>query len=247
MNRTVARTIEMLEIISKHPKGITFSELVLEMGIPKTSGFDILKTLEHLNMVTILDHRLSNYTISAKAFSIGNKYIQRDNLIEISKPYLIDVGNRLGKTMFLAKEVNGKILYIYKHEPENTIITTAHPGTTKYMHCAALGKAILAMSDDSKEKVNKLTLHKITERTITNKNILLKELDNIRKLGYSIDDREFQDHMFCIGAPLYNYENKVIAAISISGLYKENIDVKTEGKILKEAAKEISKKLGYNG
>jgi len=51
--------------------------------------------------------------------------------------------------------------------------------------------------------------------------------------------------MFCLAAPIYNHNNEVIAAISTSGLYDENMDVEIQGKLISQTALEISRKLGY--
>ena len=45
MNRTVLRTVEILEIISKHGE-ISLADLVKITGYPKTSVYDILHALD---------------------------------------------------------------------------------------------------------------------------------------------------------------------------------------------------------
>lgn len=50
MNRTVLRTVEILEIISKHGE-ISLADLVKITGYPKTSVYDILHALEERAMI----------------------------------------------------------------------------------------------------------------------------------------------------------------------------------------------------
>ena len=51
MNRTVLRTVEILEIISKHGE-ISLADLVKITGYPKTSVYDIPVSYTHLTLPT---------------------------------------------------------------------------------------------------------------------------------------------------------------------------------------------------
>jgi len=55
-----------------------------------------------------------------------------------------------------------------------------------------------------------------------------------------------EENMLCIGAPIFDYSGKVVAAISASAIKKVNTDIEFEGNLVKNTAFEISKKLGYN-
>ncbi len=89
---------------------------------------------------------------------------------------------------------------------------------------------------------------KFTEYTITNLKDLKVELEKIRSRGYAVDEQECEMGIRCVSVPIYNYTNKVIAGISLSG----NIDKLSEDrqpellKLLLKASEEISRKLGYD-
>ncbi|GAA0178910.1 IclR family transcriptional regulator [Clostridium sediminicola] len=247
VNRTTKRTIEMLELISKNPKGMSLNEIVIDMGIPKTSAFDILHTLNELEMVEILDARSKIYSIGIRAFTIGNSYINNADLINISRPILENLGNKMSKTIFLGKESKGKVVYLYKYEPASAIITTCKIGNQNEIHCTSLGKCALAFSGDYKERINELELNRRTPYTITDKKELIENIEQVNRQKYSVDDREYEEHMFCIGAPIFNHEGLFEAAISISGMYVEGRDYSEEFELVKNAAELISRKMGYLG
>ena len=85
-----------------------------------------------------------------------------------------------------------------------------------------------------------------TEYTITDYEKLLEEIRQVRIKGYAIDDREQNDHLLCVGAPVFDNHNKVIAAVSTSGLYKGNEDINELGNLVKQAALAISRSLGFS-
>ncbi|GAI45887.1 unnamed protein product, partial [marine sediment metagenome] len=64
--------------------------------------------------------------------------------------------------------------------------------------------------------------------------------------GYAYDDQQYAIGIRCLAAPVYNYENKVIAAINLTGHISTFTDEKV--KIIKEkvlqAASEASRKMG---
>lgn len=247
INRTTKRTIEMLELISKNPKGMLLNEIVEYMDIPKTSAFDILRTLNELDMVELVDERSKIYTIGVRAFTIGNSYIDNADLIKISKPYLEELGNKMCKTVFLGKESKERVVYLYKYEPPTAIMTTCKIGNQNEMHCTALGKCVLAFSANYKDRINQLELNQRTPFTITDKEELIKNIEQVYKQKYSVDDREFEKHMFCIGAPILNHKRVFEAAISLSGMYEEGKDHSEEFELVKNTAELISRKMGYLG
>ena len=51
LNRTLLRAIEILELLSRSKEGYTLTELSLIFDYPKSSVFDIIKTLVYKNMV----------------------------------------------------------------------------------------------------------------------------------------------------------------------------------------------------
>jgi len=97
------------------------------------------------------------------------------------------------------------------------------------------------------KKKMKKGLKKFTERTIVDREKLLKELDSVRKRGYAIDNMEHEDYVRCIGAPIFNHEGKVFASISVCGpsqrVNSESIPEMV--KLVVKAAQGISKKMRY--
>jgi len=244
-NRTVERTIEILDLLSKNSHGLSLSEIKQTMNIPKSSAYDIIITLQDLGMIELLDERLKIYGLGIRSFTIGNRYTENLDLIKIARPYIKELSEKLNKTVFLGVMTGTKVVYIDKYTPSDEILQTCAIGSENSLHCTSLGKALLSYAPNYEKVKDKIELVSKTENTITNYEDLEKELEATRLRGYSIDDREHREHMFCSGAPIFDHSSKVIAAISNTGLYDENKDYQSEFILIKEAAEEISKKLGY--
>lgn len=249
LNRTTQRTVEILKLVSKNPDGITLDDICEKLALPKTSAYDIVTTLAEMGMVNVDRGQRQRYTIGLTAYRIGINYTNNLDFISVIEPELKAFAREVGKTVFFGVRSDHEVVYISKAEPENPIITTATVGTKNPIYCTSLGKAILAYSDtDTREQViNRIKFRKKTERTILDRESLLKELERVREQGYALDAREVEDHMECVGAPVFGPDGNVIGAISVSSLYKPTEDYERLGRMVSEKAREVSRLLGFLG
>lgn len=249
LNRTTQRTVEILKLVSKNPEGITLDEICEKLQLPKTSAYDIVITLVEMGMVNLIRGQRQKYTIGLMAYRIGINYTNNLDFIGIIEPELKAFAKEVGKTVFFGVRSDHEVVYISKFEPENPIITTSTVGTKNPMYCTSLGKAILAYSDEETKQqvINRIKFRKKTERTILSKEDLEKELVMVKAKGYALDAREVEEHMECVGAPIFGPDSSVLGAISLSSLYKPTEDYEELGVLVRRKAAEISKMLGFLG
>ncbi|MCF0148346.1 MAG: IclR family transcriptional regulator [Clostridium sp.] len=249
INRTLLRAIEILDLLAKNKDGYTLLEIVNIMEVPKSSAFDILKTLVHTNMV---EEDLSNgkvkYKIGVHTFLIGNSYVNGVDTVNIAKRYLNSLADRMKATTFMAILDDYMVTYLYKYESKESIITTANIGSRRQLHSSALGKIMLAFSSDDfiKEAINHIKFEAYTSYTITSVDKYYEELKEAKIKGYAKNFREDALHQIAVAAPIFNHNGKVIAAISYVGVYEDNIDLDELGEIVKNEANNISYRLGYS-
>lgn len=245
-SRAATRTIKILEVIANEPKGLSLSEIAAKLEIPVTSTNDIVKALIDEGMVELLDERSKVYGIGVRAYILGNAYIANTSLIEKAKTIIEELSDRTNRTVFLGKQVDSKITYIYKREPKNPLAATCNIGSRTNIHCTSLGKSFLAHDTKLLESLRDKELIQRTPFSITDYSKLEADIKNVRIRGYAIDNREQNDHLLCFGAPIFDSNNDVVAALSTSGLYSSDINIEEQGNIIKEAALAVSKRLGYN-
>lgn len=249
LNRTTQRTIEILKLVSKNPDGITLDDICEKLELPKTSAYDIVTTLAEMGMVNVDRGQRQRYTIGLTAYRIGINYTNNLDFISVIEPELKSFAREVGKTVFFGVRSDHEVVYITKAEPENPIITTATVGTKNPMYCTSLGKAILAFSDGAirDQVIGRIKFQQKTERTITDRESFLKELETVREQGYALDAREMEEHMECVGAPVFGSDGSVLGSISVSSLYVPTEDYARLGCLVREKAREVSKLLGFIG
>ncbi|MBN2504631.1 MAG: IclR family transcriptional regulator [Bacilli bacterium] len=241
----VQKTVDVMLFLSKNAQGQNLTEIATGVGIPKTTAYDILKTLKENEIVHYVNTRKKTYGIGCQTYAIGMTYLKTSNLFMVAQPFLIELADKYQKTTFIAKRHGAEFAFVYKYESPFSKVTTANTGDRKPLHCASIGKCFLAFDPDAKDLIDTIPLTAHTKYTITNRDKLRENIKKIIHLGYAFEHRESQEHMACIAAPIYNSENSMIATISMSGLYQEKEDLNSQGEELKQLAKVISTQLGY--
>lgn len=248
LNRTLLRAIDILELLSKSKEGYTLAQLSSMLDSPKSSIFDIMKTLVYKNMV-IEDNQsgITKYKIGLQSFLIGSSYLNDTDIVNIAKNDLINLANRMQATTFMSILDDDMVTYLYKYESEKTIITTANIGSRRSIHSSALGKVMVAFGtdEDLKRAIQRTDFVAYTEYTITSVEKYLDQLKEVRIKGYAKSDREDTLQQVAAAAPIRNHDGKVIAAISCVGFYESQIDLDDLGLVVKDVADKISVKLGY--
>jgi DNA-binding IclR family transcriptional regulator len=247
MNRTVERTFAILQLISECKNGITLQEIANEMGMAKSSAYVIVQTLLELNYISTIENNDKRYCLGIETFGLGMKYVNDMSLVKQCSILIPPIAEKHNKTAFVAVLNGTQIVYIYKYVAQDAKLASCALGTRKEAYATSLGKAIIAFlpKEEQEELIAKIQFQALTENTITSKEQFREELEEIRKRGYSIDMCELEKNTSCCGAPLFDYTGKVVAAVSLSDIYVENMSTKTVAEELKDISMQISKSLGY--
>lgn len=251
LNKSASRAIDILVLLSQSERALTQLDISNALGIPKSSTFDLIYTLMEKGVIEFDNEELRTFKLSMKLFEIGTTVLQKIDLYEVSRPFLEMLSEELKETVFLGIENRGEIVYLDRVDRAVSSITTAAGiGMRRPVHCTGLGKAILAtypsdrviriwnMADRSKA---------YTPTTICTYEAFLKDLQETRKRGYAIDNRERENEIFCIAVPIYGINSVAIAAISVATLYlkmDEQRIAEYSNKLI-NVAMTISRRLGY--
>jgi DNA-binding IclR family transcriptional regulator len=163
---------------------------------------------------------------------------------------LEELHSRYQETVNLALLDGRHVIYVERLESPRSLRTATAIGTLTPLHCAALGKAILAHlpQEEQDRFLSSGPLETLTDRTITDPDRLAQELVAIRRRGYALDEGENIDGVYCAGAPIFDAQGHVAAAVSVSGPVQrmsELIADRTVAESVLQAASQVSQRLGY--
>jgi IclR family KDG regulon transcriptional repressor len=112
-----------------------------------------------------------------------------------------------------------------------------------------MGKIMLAYLPEEKVKeiLSGNKLRRFTNDTITDIKKLNAEIEEVRRNGYSRDNGEYMENICCIGFPIFNADQQLAAAFSLSGPLK--IIKQSETNIIPDglqSSKSCSLQLGFS-
>ena len=248
MNRTIRRTFDILNFIATGD-GVTLKEIIDNVKMPKSSAFDIVHSLLELNFIEPNYYNDKKYELGINAFALGQKYTQKKSFVDICAKHLMPLANELERTTFGGVRNGAEVIYVYKFMGDGAKLATCSVGSSHPVYTTALGKSLLAYldSDTQKEILDTISFIEKTSNTIKNKESLLVDLNDTKKRGYSIDNKENEKLMICYGAPIFDASNKVIAAVSFSDIKNPVLSDEEIGSKIRQCALSISIELGYSG
>jgi len=211
--KSLSKGLKIYKYIVDYGKPIKATILCEKLQIDKSTMSRLLYTLKEENFITYLDN--SSEIIANDIAMKTNQSTKIELLIQKTKALLEDISQKSNETSYLGIFDEYKMLYLNQIDKTNRELSTRSKiGVQTQLHTNALGKSILAFGNYN---LKQLQLNQYTNNTITDIKNLETQLNLIRDKGFSIDNKEYQDGMCCVGVPLFNTDNILIGAVGISG------------------------------
>lgn len=244
---SVDKALLIVRLLAKKGRDMKLTEISDELDINKSTLHGLISTLKFHGFID-QDEQTQKYRLGLFLIELGDTASKSLDIISITSPIIEKVSNELQETVHVAKLDNFEIVYIDKKESNQSMRIYTSIGSRNPSYCTGVGKAMLSYLDD--EELNKILPDKMesfTPNTITDKQEFINELKIIKEKGYAYDNEEYSIGLKCVAAPIFNHEGKVLYGISVSGPSVRMTEEKIEEsiKLIKEAAKEISYKIGY--
>jgi DNA-binding IclR family transcriptional regulator len=245
--QSLDRAFDILELLSREQHGLNLTEIGNRLDLHKSTVYRLLQALKQRGYIE--KSTRGSYRVGMEFIELSSLYLNNLELKTEAQPILRELASLSGNTVFLATLQESEVVYIDKMETYNSLRKYSIIGQRAPLYCTALGKSML--SGMSEEQIRNLyrgiELEAFTERTIHDVDALVKEIEKIRRRGWSLDDEEYEEGLRCVGAPIRDYRAEVIGAVSTSG-YASVITrerVKEIAAYVVKAARDISQRMGY--
>ena len=215
---SVIKAIEVIEHIAYSEKELGVTEISNGLNYGVSATYHLLNTLKECNIIE-QDKVTKKFKLGLKLWQIGMLAYGQNHISVSLKPYLKKLKNLTGETANLTIMDNYQIVYIAQEESDSLVKMFTKTGAVAPLHCTAAGKVLLAYKPKEAQKLimDKLDFTKYTDNTITTKEELIKEMEEIREKGHGFDREEREIGVSCIGAPVFDLNDEAIACITISG------------------------------
>lgn len=206
----------MLFVLEQRAGGATIRDLVDSLGLPRTTVYRILNTLEGHEVVSRSrqgSYRLGPRLLGLAARSIGNA--QGFDLAAVAKPHLESLSAETGESSKISVIDGEDLMVIAAASGRREYALTVVPGQRLPLHAGAAGKTLLAyLPQDEVERRLCLRLGRYTPRTLTDPRRLQRELASIRRQGWAQDRGEHSLSIHAFAAPVLNRDGPIVAAVS---------------------------------
>ena len=244
----LCKVFSVIEIVvARQDRGTTYSDIIKDSNLPKSSVHRILKDLSDLEYLNF-DPATKRYFGSLRLAALGAEVMANFQLRTHIHPFLLRLHQETEHTANFGILDGMHGVFVDKVESRDFGVKLfSEVGKTFPLHCTSMGKILIAFSPPGTftELLSK-PLEAVTNKTITDPLLLHEELALINVQGYAFDNEEITRGIMCVAGPIFDFDLGLIGAISIAFPASLNHDRGIEPEItaIKRYAALISQSFG---
>jgi IclR family KDG regulon transcriptional repressor len=242
----VLKVFAILQALSENDE-IGVSELSVRLAMPKATVYRFLQTMKTLGFVR-QEADSERYGLAMKLYELGTKALQYPQLVEMARHRMQMLADVTGETVHLGTLIESEIIYVHKVDSRHMLGMYSKVGRRAPLHNTAIGKVLMAWEHPERRELimQGMDFKRFRDKTITTKEAYLAELERTRAQGFGEDREEFDEHICCLGVPIFDRLNHPVAGLSVSFptfRFDESKTAETVA-LLTDASREISAGLG---
>ena len=244
--QTVVRAMTLLKAFSDERPEWGLSDLARSVGLNKATAFRLLNALESEGMLA-RNPRTDQYRLGPETIALGARALRSNDLRTAARPVLAALAVTVSETATLEILEGGEALILDEVAGPSLIGTAPSIGTRWPAYATSTGKVLLSEleeSDRSRRLPRRLT--RITDRTITDRAALERELAKVRSRGFATAVEELEQGYVAIAAPVRDHDGRIVAGISVGGPSARltSARIASIAPEVRKAAADVSRRLG---
>lgn len=241
----VGRAMEILEAVAASP--MRASDIVQRLDLKWTTAYRSLTYLLE-NRYLRRDEQSGVYSIGPRLYSLGQAYLLGHPLLDAGTLSLRALAHETGGTAQLNERDGFESSVLMAVDERLELIPKTGQEYHFPLHAGSKGQVLLAFSEPSVfSAMAQGGLAALTDRTITDPDLLQQQLATIRQQGHAITREDVQIGTGSVAAPILGAGGELVGAICVIKKAAE-INPKTERPLataVTVAARDISLRLGW--
>lgn len=242
---TVGKALGVLTLLGDYPHGATAAEIAERVDYPFSTVYRLLTTLVRTGFAAY-DSREKRYQLGLRVYQLGQKVASTHGFEGAAVPVLQRLTEVTGESSVLHVLDGDHSLTVHKVDGPQ-FRTTTDPGDRSPLHTTASGKVLLAFADRPirEHLLATLELTPRTEHSITDREELTRQVEQIRAQGWAGQAEENDIGMVAVAAPVLSGSNRLIAAVTLAApRFRADLeDLRRHLSPLQDATAELSAKL----
>lgn len=246
--QSVDRAITVMELLSSQGwSGVT--EVANELDIHKSTAYRLLATLRDRGLVE-QDAATEKYRLGFGIVLLASTVTAELDIVRYAQPICERLSDETEETVTVTALEEDQAVIVHQSISTSSMMAVDWSGWHTPLHASAAGKVLLAyMPEERRRHILRKPLEELTEHTVTDRDILRQQLQEIQATGYGRTIEELEVGINAVGAPIWDANGAVIASVAVSGpvfrLPEESVP--EAGELVIKAAEEISRSLGFYG
>lgn len=215
--KAVRNAFAVLEAVAEHqPVGV--SDLARGLGLPKSTVQRAVNVLRELGWIRPNDGGVqTKWVLTTRALTVGGSVARNADLRAAALPAMQQLAQRTGETIHLTIPDGPFVVLIDKIDSVHAVRDVSWVGGRAPIHASASGKAMLAALPRAQvEAMFADGLERYTDRTITDMQSLLVELEKTSSRGFAINTGEWREDVAATGVALLDRDHRPVGALTIS-------------------------------
>ena len=246
--QSVSHALDVLEQFSANVDEIGVTELSKRLKLHKNNVFRLLATLEARGYIE-QNKATENYRLGLKCLQLGQIYVNQMGFVLQAKVTLHELARTANESCYVAVKKGPAIIPLDFVEPNNPVRVVSLIGRTLPLHCTAPGKVHLAFeSGEALTQSLPERLERYTDKTIVDRELLLRHLKEISASGYAMDNGEFMEEVMSVAVPIHDYTRSLVGSLTIAGPAHRLTPQRIEKEIvplIMNGGSQLSNRLGY--
>ncbi|MBU0517299.1 MAG: IclR family transcriptional regulator [Proteobacteria bacterium] len=214
--KSLATGLTVLQTMAEASRPMSLTELSRAVGTNNATTTRCCYTLSQMGFV----HRDAQrrFYLAPKALLLGYAAVSRLGWRNVAREYMEALNKDIRETINLSILEGVEILYIIRIKTEKILSYDLQIGSRLPLYCTSMGKSLMAFTppDQVRRIFKDIEFKPLTHRTITNLEDYLRELEEVRRKGYSINDEELSVGLRSVAAPIPDREGRAMAALNIA-------------------------------
>lgn len=247
--KVLVKAFDILKAVGDSEDKLSVRKLGAMLDMDRSTVHRICSTLEDLGFLESLDD--SGYRLGLALIELGTKALQARPLTREGKTVLTRLSRDTQETCYLSVYDRGMVLYVDVIESPMRVGVRGRVGMRVPPHCTSAGKVFLANVPETElcTLTGQGELRKYLPGTITDPDVLRRELELTRKRGYGLSANEYEPGVCGVAAPVYGATGEIIAALSVAGPVDRlgSARVPEIAGLVMSSARSLSEQMGFAG
>ena len=212
--QSLERGLAALRAFSAEAPALSLSNVARRAGLTRATARRVLHTFEALGYMRT-DGKL--FELTPKVLDLGYAYISSLQLPDIAQPYMEELSERVNESVSAAVLDGNDVVYVARVPTKHIMSISLGIGSRLPAAVTSMGRVLLAELPPAEldAYLDRITIERRTARTIGSVDLLRKELAEIRRVGYAINNQELEDSVRSVAVPIRDGHGRAIAALNI--------------------------------